>query len=346
MKMGKVPILDTINKVPGGLMVIPLILGVLANTFFPDALQIGSFTTALFKSGANCLIGLLFFCSGAQIQFKSAGMSLYKGVVINLGKVLTGVACGVILAKVAGPEAAFLGVTPLAMIGAMSNSNGGLYTALASKYGDDADVGAIAIISSNDGPFFEMMFMGIAGVAAIPISSLIACIVPIVIGMILGNLDDKIRDFLKPGIMISIFMFAFPLGTGMSLKTLISAGIPGVILGLMTIIVTGIPTYLLYRFVIPKGKRHSCVAGMAVGTTAGNAVATPAAIALIDPAWEAFAEVATAQVSASVIVTAVCIPLIVDWLYKYEQKKGLLNLDVPKAGNAGQAIEASDEPAL
>ncbi len=346
MKMGKVPILDTINKVPGGLMVIPLILGVLANTFFPDALQIGSFTTALFKSGANCLIGLMFFCSGAQIQFKAAGMSLYKGMVINTGKVLTGVACGVILAKVAGPDAAFLGVTPLAMIGAMSNSNGGLYTALASKYGDDADVGAIAIISSNDGPFFEMMFMGIAGVAAIPISSLIACIVPIVIGMILGNLDDKIRDFLKPGIMISIFMFAFPLGTGMSLKTLISAGIPGVILGLMTIVVTGVPTYFLYRFIVPKGKRHSSVAGMAIGTTAGNAVATPAAIALIDPAWEAFAEVATAQVSASVIVTAVCIPLIVDWLYKFEQKKGLLNLDVPKAGNAGQAIEVSDEPAL
>ena len=345
MKMGKVPILDSINKVPGGLMVIPLILGVLANTFFPDALQIGSFTTALFKSGANCLIGLLFFCSGAQIQFKSAGMSLYKGVVINLGKVLTGVACGVILAKVAGPEAAFLGVTPLAMIGAMSNSNGGLYTALASKYGDDTDVGAVAIISSNDGPFFEMMFMGIAGVAAIPISSLIACIVPIVIGMILGNLDDKMRDFLKPGMMISIFMFSFPLGTGMSLQTLVSAGIPGVILGFMTIIVTGIPTYFLYRLAVPKAKRRGCVAGMAVGTTAGNAVATPAAIALIDPAWEQFAEVATAQVAASVIVTAVCIPLIVDFLYKWEEKKGLLNLDVPLAGTAGE-VAAADEPAL
>jgi len=145
--------------------------------------------------------------------------------------------------------------------------------------------------------------------------------------------------------MISIFMFSFPLGTGMSLQTLISAGIPGVILGFMTIIVTGIPTYFLYRFAVPKAKRRGCVAGMAVGTTAGNAVATPAAIALIDPAWEAFAEVATAQVAASVIITAVFIPLIVDRLYKWEEKKGLLNLNVPLAGTAGQ-VEAADEPAL
>lgn len=342
MKMGKIPILDTINKIPGGLMVVPLILGVLVNTFFPDALQIGSFTTALFKNGSSCLIAVLFFCSGAQMQFRTAGMSLYKGVIINLGKVLTGVACGVLLAKIAGPDAAFLGVTPLAMIGAMSNSNGGLYTALASRYGDDADVGAVAVISSNDGPFFEMMFMGVAGVANIPITSLIACIVPIVVGMILGNLDEKIRDFLKPGSMIAIFLFAFPLGAGMDLKTLISAGFPGILLGVMTVVITGIPTYFLYRLTVPKAKRHSCVAGMAVGTSAGNSVATPAAIALVDAAWAPYVEVATAQVAASVIVTAILIPLLCDFLYKLEAKKGLLNKDVPLAGTA----EVAEEPAL
>lgn len=342
MKMGKIPILDTINKIPGGLMVVPLILGVLVNTFFPDALQIGSFTTALFKNGSSCLIAVLFFCSGAQMQFRTAGMSLYKGVVINIGKVLTGVACGVLLAKIAGPDAAFLGVTPLAMIGAMSNSNGGLYTALASRYGDDADVGAVAVISSNDGPFFEMMFMGVAGVANIPITSLIACIVPIVVGMILGNLDEKIRDFLKPGSMIAIFLFAFPLGAGMDLKTLISAGFPGILLGVMTVVITGIPTYFLYRLTVPKSKRHSCVAGMAVGTSAGNSVATPAAIALVDAAWAPYVEVATAQVAASVIVTAILIPLLCDFIYKLEAKKGLLNKDVPLAGTG----EVAEEPAL
>lgn len=336
MKLGKVPILDTINKIPGGIMVVPLLLGVLVNTFFPDFLQIGSFTTALLKKGALPLIAVLFFCSGAQIQFKAAGMSVYKGIVINTTKVLFGVALGIICIWIGGPEFTLLGITPLAMIGAMSNSNGGLYTALATKYGDDTDVGAIAVISANDGPFFEMMFMGLAGVAVIPIKALFACIFPIILGMILGNLDDKIRDFLKPGMMISIFFFAFPLGAGLDLQTLAKAGLPGVLLGILTLLITGIPTYFLYRWLIPRKYRRSGAVGAAVGTSAGNSVATPAAIAAIDAAWLPYADVATAQVAASIIVTAILVPFLVDFLYKREQRKGMLNLDVHLAGTSGE----------
>ena len=40
MRLGQVKILDTINKIPGGLMVVPLILGVTVNTLFPDFLMI------------------------------------------------------------------------------------------------------------------------------------------------------------------------------------------------------------------------------------------------------------------------------------------------------------------
>ena len=342
MKLGKVPILDTINKIPGGIMVVPLFLGVVVNSLFPDFLEIGSFTTALFKNGSSALIAALFFCSGAQIQFKSAGQSLSKGLVLNTSKVLFGVSLGVILAKVGGPGAVVCGMTPLALIGCMSNSNGGLYTALATKYGTKTDVGAVAVISSNDGPFFEMMFMGLTGVATIPIKTLFACIFPIIVGMILGNLDDKIRDFLKPGMLISIFLFSFPLGAGMNFKTLITAGVPGILLGLLTVVWTGIPSYFIYKLLVKKENRRSCAVGAAIGTSAGNSVATPAAIAAVDATWEPYAAAATAQCAASVIVTALLTPFVVNFLYKYEEKKGLINYDLPLASEEGE--EEDDSP--
>jgi 2-keto-3-deoxygluconate permease len=318
---GKVPILKTVYKVPGGLMVIPLILGCIVNTFAPKALEIGSFTTFLFKQGAMPLIAVLLLCSGAQITVKTAGLALYKGMLLNTSKILLGVWLALLIGRIYGQHGTWLGLTPLALVSAMSNSNGGLYAALASRYGDDSDVGALAILSSNDGPFFEMAFMAGAGLANIPLLTLLAVVIPILIGMLLGNLDDDIRQFLKPGVMLSIPLFAFPLGAGLSFKQLIAAGPPGVLLGLLTLLITGVGSYFVYKFLVPKKYRKNAAVGAAVGTTAGNAAATPAAFAAADPAFASYAPVATAQVGASVVITAILVPLMVDFISKLEAKR-------------------------
>lgn len=59
-----IPLYDGMNKIPGGSMVIPLILGSIVGTFFPEFLGLGSFTSALFKSSAGPLIALLIFATG------------------------------------------------------------------------------------------------------------------------------------------------------------------------------------------------------------------------------------------------------------------------------------------
>jgi 2-keto-3-deoxygluconate permease len=320
MLLGKVPILKTIEKVPGGLMVVFLLLGAIVNTFAPEALEIGSFTTALFKKGALPLIAVLLVCSGAQITVRTAGVALWKGIVLNSAKVILGCIIGILVGKFLGPKASFLGLTPLALIAAMANSNGGLYTALASKYGDETDIGAVAIISSNDGPFFTMLAMGMTGLANIPWIALIAVIVPIIVGMILGNLDDDMRKFLAPGVMLSIPFFSFPLGASLNLIDIVKAGLPGVLLGFMTLIVTGLGGFIAYKYLIPESHRRSDAVGAAVGTSAGNSAATPAAVAAVDPTWAPYASIATVQVGASVVITAILCPLLVDFLYKLQKK--------------------------
>ncbi|STT85852.1 2-keto-3-deoxygluconate permease [Klebsiella pneumoniae] len=53
-------ILEKMNKVPGGLIIIPLLVAILINTFAPQVLSIGGPTTALFKVGSSAMMGIFF----------------------------------------------------------------------------------------------------------------------------------------------------------------------------------------------------------------------------------------------------------------------------------------------
>ena len=171
------------------------------------------------------ILAVFLFCNGAQINVKRAGIPLAKGVVLTVVKVGLGIILGVLVNKIWGPNG-ILGIAPLAIVGAISNSNGGLYAALAGEFGDETDVGAVSILSINDGPFFTMVALGATGMADIPFMTLVGCVLPIVVGCILGNIDEDIREFCAPGATIMIPFFAFPLGAGLTFTNLISAVSP------------------------------------------------------------------------------------------------------------------------
>lgn len=308
-------ILKSVKKVPGGMMVVPLLLGALVNTIAPSWLEIGGFTTSLFKTGALPILGVFLFCNGSQINVKQAGESLLKGVILTAVKFIAGAGLGILVNKIFGPQGV-LGIAPLAIVASITNSNGGLFAALAGEYGDASDVGAISILSINDGPFFTMVALGASGLASVPLISLVATVVPIIIGFILGNLDDEIREFLAPATSIMIPFFAFPLGAALNFKQLITAGVPGIVLGLACTLITGTLGYLAMKAIKSKNPQ----VGGAVGTTAGNSVGTPEALATVDPSLAAVAAVATVQIAA-IIVTAIFCPLFVNYLNRREKRK-------------------------
>jgi 2-keto-3-deoxygluconate permease len=176
--------------------------------------------------------------------------------------------------------------------------------------GNEEDVGAISIISMNDGPFLTMIALGTAGIASIPILDLISVIVPVLVGMILGNLDPEIREFLTNGGPVLIPFMGFALGTGLSLSMLINGGLAGIALGIITVIIGG-----LFNVFTDQAVGGSGVAGAAASSTAGNAVATPQAVAAVDPTLQNAAAVATPQVAASTVVTALLVPVFTSLVY-------------------------------
>ncbi len=293
-------------------MVVPLLLGALLATFFPGAPKFfGSFTGALF-SGALTILAVFYVCMGASIDLKATPYILKKGGTLFAVKVGMAVLLGIVFGRLLGesPVSAgvFAGISTLAIVAAMNDTNGGLYMALMGQYGQPRDVGAYSVMSLESGPFLTMVTLGIAGLSAFPWQTLVGSILPLLAGMALGNLDREMRAFLAGAIPVLIPFFAFALGAGLDLTRVWQAGLLGVALGVAVVVVTGVPLFFADRLTGGTG-----VAGVAAASTAGNAAAVPAIVAAANPAYAAAAAHATLLVAACVVVTAILVPLATAW---------------------------------
>ncbi|MFQ3545687.1 2-keto-3-deoxygluconate permease [Halobacillus rhizosphaerae] len=313
----------TLERIPGGMMVVPLLLAAILNTVAPDLLRIGNFTQALFVDGAGTLIALFLLCTGAQINLKTVGVSLGKGATLLTVKWVVGAAFGLLAYLLAGENGLWIGLAPIAIVAAMTNSNGGLYIAIVGQYGNKTDRAAYSLLALNDGPFFTMVALSIFGAMGFvdglfSITSFIAVLLPIVVGMVLGNLDDEMREFLDQGSSMLIPFFAFALGMGIDFGKIIEGGLGGVVLGVATTLITGTAGYFVF-----KAFKWNPIAGAAEGSTAGNAVATPAAIAAANASFASVTELATVQVAASTVTTAILLPIYIGFLVKRLERKGV-----------------------
>jgi 2-keto-3-deoxygluconate permease len=311
-----VKIYQAVNKVPGGLMVVPLFIGMLLNTFAPNALKIGGFTQALTNVGYPTILAMYLFTAGTKMTLRAAPKMLKRGLGILFAKV--GIAVILALGVAHLFHGNFLGLTTLALLAAMNDTNGGMFLALTSTFGTKEDAGTYVAQSIETGPFVTMLVLVGAGLAVIPWLTMVSVVAPIAAGAILGNLDEELREFFGNHEAIIVPFMAFTLGEGINLKSITTAGLPGILLGVAVVVITGLVCITADRLLGGSG-----IAGAAASSTAGNAAGTPQAVAIADPTYAAIAPIATIQVAASVIVTAILTPILTAFVHRRLKRRAV-----------------------
>jgi hypothetical protein len=95
-------------------------------------------------------------------------------------------------------------------------------------------------MSLESGAFLTMVTLGVAGLSKFPWPTVVGGILPLLAGMLIGNLDREMREFLSRAIPVLIPFFAFALGANLDLGKVWFAGLLGLGLGVSVVIVTGI----------------------------------------------------------------------------------------------------------
>lgn len=311
---------QTVERVPGGLMTVPLAIGAVLTTLAPRMGDFfGSFTGALF-TGALPILAVFYVCIGATIRINALLGVLKRGGALLSAKIGLGICSGALLGHFLGTQPVqagwFAGLSTLAVVASINDTNGGLYMALMRRYGTPEDVAAYSLMAIESGPFLTMITLGVAGLSAFPWQTMTGAILPLCVGMLLGNLDTELREFLGDAAPVLIPFFAFSLGTSLNLHLVWSAGILGAILGVAILLISAAVMIGVDRLIGGNG-----TAGVAAATTAGNAAAVPMLIAASDPQYAAAAKPATVLVAASVVVTGLLAPFLTAFWHRWVNRQ-------------------------
>ncbi|GEO27074.1 2-keto-3-deoxygluconate permease [Alicyclobacillus acidoterrestris] len=313
----------SIEKIPGGMMVVPLFFGAVINTIFPSAANVfGSFTGAI-MTGSLPILGVFYFCVGATVNFKASPYILKKGLTFLLTKVCTAAVVGLIANQLIPNQyiknGFFAGLSVLAIVAAMNETNVGMWMALMAQFGRKEDIGASSIMMMESGPFLTMVTFGATGLGHFPWQFLVGTIIPFVFGMVLGNLDGEMRGFFGNGVNVLIPFFSFALGAGLNLTNVAKAGYLGIFLAILVIVTTGSTLFLADKFTGGNG-----TAGIAAASSAGACATVPAAMAAANHKFAIMAPDATALVVASVVVTSIVTPFLTAWWSRRIKRRQML----------------------
>lgn len=301
------------RRIPAGTFLVPMVVSMVIYSFFPDLFNLGGPTEAFFSSsGTNYIVGLLVFASGTTIDLKSLGHLMKHQGALVLIKILISVIFGTIFLLLFGLEGIW-GISGLGFLAVILSINPAVHVALIQRYGDkkDASIYPFAVIPAL--PAIPMIMLsayisgGFGGIDWMPIISIF---LPLVVGIVLGNLDPEFGKVFRPVMPGALMLLGWLLGQGMDMFEAIESGLSGII---VTVIFMVLSMPLMY-FVDKKILKYDGLSGISVATVAGMSTAVPATVGAAIPEVIGDVTSATAQVLMAAIITSILAPMIVNRL--------------------------------
>ena len=303
------------RRIPAGTFIVPMVVSMVIYSFFPSLFNIGGPTEAFFSnSGTNYIVGLLVFASGTTVDLKKLGHLMKHQGALVLIKMFISIIFGTIFLLVFGLDGVW-GISGLGFLAVILSINPAVHLALTEMYGDkdDASIYPFAVIPAL--PALPMIMLSAyisGGFSGIEWTPIISIFLPLVIGIILGNLDPEFGKVFGPVMPAALMLLGWLLGQGMDMFEAIRSGISGII---VTIIFMVLSMPLMY-FIDKKILKYDGLAGVSIATVAGMSTAVPATVGAAIPAVAGDVTSATAQVLMAAIITSILAPIIVDKLYQ------------------------------
>lgn len=300
-------ILGSVKKIPGGLLIVPMMLAAIVNTVFPQFFQMGDPTTALFTSkGTMVLIGMILLVSGTQLNLRKLPVTLKRAGMHCLARVLIAWLFGWAFVQWFGVEG-FGGISAVAFIAVLTSCNPGLYLALMNSYGDDVDRAAFGILNLIAVPVIPVMILNSASGVGIDYLSVLATLVPFLIGILLGNLDGNIQKMFAPGTVILLPFLGTSFGSNIDLSVAFRSSLSGLLVTLLFFILCLLPLIMIDRVLL----KRPGYAAAATCSVAGLSMVVPSMAAGFNPAYAPYVEPAIAQIAFAVILTSITVPYVV-----------------------------------
>lgn len=314
-------ILKTIDQLPGGIILVPMLCSALVNTLAPELLQVGGVTTKLFSTyGTQVFIGALLFLSGSQLAVRDVPKAMKRGGVLLLGKILIGVLLTALYLALWGQEGVF-GIPALAFCVVVLSVNPGVFLAVANQHGDELDPPGFGLFNLLSVPTVPLVVLGVLDGGAFDYMSITTTLFPFLFGMLLGNLDPDMKRLFSGATKPILFFAGFNFGAAVDLFAVIGTGFSGFILSLVYIIFCAFGLLLIDRLVL----RRPGYAAASLSAVAGAAVSMPAIIGETLPQYAVYGDAATALVACCVVFTTIFNGFFTKWILHYAKKNAAVS---------------------